>query len=701
MTLAITTATTRHLSWWSLFYSLLMLMHFQVMALDTDVELEAKLDQYLTIPDNDLAEGERFLLNLENSLKPEVSLFSRSRLYIYLSAHYSSQNQQTKANEYLRKVTDIADELQHPDIYAELYAEQLSQHWANNENSKATALVPLVLQFATRADQYRVRYYAFNTVGRFLNWQGNYKDALSALYQALEAVSDSNTTRNMSRQIFLKLQIATLNQSLRNFDAALKIVRDAIPQALAVTDLHPMLTDLYITEGSLLADLKQHQAAGDAYRSAEKWGETLKDDFAISTAINNLGDLYLRTGEYDKAMPYFQKAFDLAKTLKDQAGMDTAIFNQGAILVRKDQHDAGLALMEQAIDAERVRESVNELLPLLEELAEAYQIAKRFEQEAATLREFNQLNKKLFQMERDKQLTQLQEEFSAKEQAKQIEVLEQQNLVKAAELDKKYLQQKVLMLIAIVVLLTSVMLFQLYRRVRKTNSNLRVANDKLAYHSLHDPLTGLFNRRSLHDHMQRKQQLGERRVVQQADHDGFILLDVDFFKQINDRFGHAAGDVVLIEIGKRLNALTRNEDMVLRWGGEEFLILLRRIDQASLTQFTQRVLDVIGSEPMDYQGQKITITISAGFITLPFAELTEQQFNWEKALQLADMALYLGKVHGRNRGYGLVKLHRPYAEIQHQLETDLSKAIDDGMVEVCLLHGPTQQPQSNEDSPAA
>ena len=91
---------------------------------------------------------------------------------------------------------------------------------------------------------------------------------------------------------------------------------------------------------------------------------------------------------------------------------------------------------------------------------------------------------------------------------------------------------------------------------------------------------------------------------------------------------------------------------------------------------------------MEYQGQSIPITISAGFITLPFADLSDHQFNWEKALKLADMALYLGKVHGRNRGYGLVKLNQPYAEIQQLLETDLSQAIDDGVVEISLLHGP-------------
>ncbi len=695
MTFARSKATTVRLSWWNLFYCFCIFFHLQATAADVDTDLETKLDHYLTLPENDIAGAEKYLLSLESALQPQTSVFTKTRLYIYLSSHYSVQKQQAKAEEYLKKVSDIADEMQHPDIYAELYAERLSQHWANNENSKASELVPLVQQFAARANNYRVRYYAFNTVGRFLQWQGNYKDSLAALHQALDSVSRPDFTkvqRNKNRQIFLKLQIAALNQSLRNYDAGLKIIRDAINSAQNDPTLQSMMSDLYNTEGLLLTDSNQNELAAAAYRNSESWGQKLKNNYAISTAINNLGDLYLRTGEYQKAMIYFTRAYTIAKEMNDEYGMEIAEFNQGAILVRQGQAEKGLPLMQTVVDSNRARDAVNELLPLLEELADAFHIAKDFEKEAATLREYNQLNKKLFQIERDKQLNQLQEEFSAKEKAKQIEVLEQQNLVKAAELDKKHLQQKVFMLVGIVVLLASGMLFQLYRRVRKTNSKLRVANDKLAYHSLHDPLTGLLNRRSLHDHMHRKTQMGERRANQFAEQDGFILLDVDFFKPINDSFGHAAGDFVLIEIGKRLKALTRSEDMVLRWGGEEFLLVLRRIDQESLNQFTQRVLNAIGSSPIEFQGQEIPVTVSAGFIPIPFADLTEEQLNWEKALQLADMALYLGKVHGRNRAYGLLKLNKPYAEVQQQLESDLSKAMDEGLVEVCLIHGPSPKP---------
>ena len=184
---------------------------------------------------------------------------------------------------------------------------------------------------------------------------------------------------------------------------------------------------------------------------------------------------------------------------------------------------------------------------------------------------------------------------------------------------------------------------------------------------------------------------------------GFAAAFVNFGDQTSDgRFDHvglqqfarfiafAAGDVVLIEVGRRLKQLTRQGDMVLRWGGEEFLIVLRNLNQTALTNFTNRALQVIGSEPVIYQNVSIQVTASAGFLTLPFAGVDEHQLNWEKALKLADMALYMGKVHGRNRGYGLVALHRPYEELRAQLETDLSMPIEQGHLEITLVLGPPQ-----------
>ena len=269
-------------------------------------------------------------------------------------------------------------------------------------------------------------------------------------------------------------------------------------------------------------------------------------------------------------------------------------------------------------------------------------------------------------------------------------MLQQENQLKSAEISQKMLQQRVMLLFSLVIILATVLLYLLYRKVRHTNQQLRHANEQLAYSSLHDPLTGLLNRRSLHEFMQKRSEQGERRQLPTSNTDGFILLDVDYFKHINDHHGHAAGDAVLIEIGRRLKQLTRQGDMVLRWGGEEFLIVLRNLNQTALTNFTNRALQVIGSEPILYEKTSIAVTASAGFLTLPFGGVDEHELNWEKALKLADMALYMGKVHGRNRGYGLVALHRPYQELQAQLETDLSLPIEQGHLEITLVLGPPQ-----------
>jgi len=130
-------------------------------------------------------------------------------------------------------------------------------------------------------------------------------------------------------------------------------------------------------------------------------------------------------------------------------------------------------------------------------------------------------------------------------------------------------------------------------------------------------------------------------------------------------------------------------------GGEEFLLYLPGMAIDKLPEFTNRVLQVIGEKPVLHEGKEIPVTATAGFIHLPFAGLDESVLGWERALQIADMALYIGKVHGRNRAYGLRGLNKPYDEIKDQLENDLNAAIEQGAVDYILIEGPAQQRRDN------
>ena len=671
--------------------SLLFSIGLLLPALVQATSLETQLDQYLQLNNEQPAQASALIRQLESQLSPQTPALTRARLWSYLGSDYLQQNDYAKVQHYIDLSLELAEQSQSDDIRAEALTDQLAMYQRQHLPGKARAIMPQLQEALTGAHVERIRYYAASTLGFFLQTEDRYDEALQAFYQAYAAIENSTHARTPIRKITIQNAIASLNTSLAQYQKADEILQNNLRQAQANADLTFMLPELYLQIGGNFAAQQNFNAAEQANQQGLLWARQLHNHYSVAILLNNLGDLRLKQGLYDQAAPLFAESKQLAEQNQDRLMVLTAEFNLGYIQVKQGKHADGLARMAAVVaQAQQLELADTELLSYVAELADAYHHAGAYADEARLLREYNKLSQNIFKQDRDQEVSALQEAFSAKEKAKQIESLEQQNKLNTAQLAQKQLQQRVMLLFGLVVLLAAALLYLLYRKVRHANLQLRQANDQLAYNSLHDPLTGLLNRRSLHEFMQKRTSQGERRQLPTATTDGFILLDIDYFKHINDHHGHAAGDMVLIEVGQRLKQLTRPGDMVLRWGGEEFLIVLRNINQTALTNFTNRALQVIGSAPVPYQRTPIPVTASAGFLTLPFAGLDEEKLNWEKALKLADMALYMGKVHGRNRGYGLVALHRPYDELKTQLETDLSLPIEQGHLEITLVLGPPQ-----------
>jgi len=165
---------------------------------------------------------------------------------------------------------------------------------------------------------------------------------------------------------------------------------------------------------------------------------------------------------------------------------------------------------------------------------------------------------------------------------------------------------------------------------------------------------------------------------------GIILLDVDFFKKVNDTYGHAVGDAVLVEITRRFKSLLRERDMVVRWGGEEFVLLLPNINGA-LCNVADRVMKKIGKETFNFEGQQLRVTISAGCVTWPAYE----DQSWEEALHLADMAAYLSKSGGRNRATCITKIDKD--SDKKELAKDLLEAEKKAWIELTRIEGPRDE----------
>jgi diguanylate cyclase (GGDEF)-like protein len=193
---------------------------------------------------------------------------------------------------------------------------------------------------------------------------------------------------------------------------------------------------------------------------------------------------------------------------------------------------------------------------------------------------------------------------------------------------------------------------------------LQRKNLELQEISFTDVLTGIWNRRYLEEiltaeagQVLRNYQRARGSGIRKLDHRDlvFIMVDVDFFKQVNDRHGHPAGDRLLQLVAQRLSTVVRKSDVLVRWGGEEFLIMSRSTDPSGTPAFCSRVLEVMSGEPFDLgHGISVNKTCSVGWAAYPWTRGAFEAICAEESIALADAALYLAKDLGRNQGVGIV-----------------------------------------------
>lgn len=189
---------------------------------------------------------------------------------------------------------------------------------------------------------------------------------------------------------------------------------------------------------------------------------------------------------------------------------------------------------------------------------------------------------------------------------------------------------------------------------------LEAVNRELAESALSDALTGLRNRRYLKLFLDApppapRPEDSERRRHGDPSHFSFFLFDLDHFKQINDRHGHDTGDAVLVEVAQRLRGSLRAGDAVLRWGGEEFLVIARGLEPDTAEQLAGRLLQLIGGEPMRAGGRDLRVTCSLGWASWPWcAGLDPAALSHDQIINLADAGAYLSKLEGRNRAHGVL-----------------------------------------------
>jgi len=190
------------------------------------------------------------------------------------------------------------------------------------------------------------------------------------------------------------------------------------------------------------------------------------------------------------------------------------------------------------------------------------------------------------------------------------------------------------------------------RDLADRNAELQLANAKLHEASHTDALTGLRNRRYLFEQIS-----GDIDLVQRQ-HDGgsrgggldrnndivFLMVDLDHFKPVNDAHGHVAGDRMLLEVRDVLLGACRSSDVVIRWGGDEFLVIGREATSTEVSSLAERIRTRVESHVFELgNGEVVHTTCSVGFASYPFLDSQPDLVSWEQVLGIADIAMYRAK----------------------------------------------------------
>jgi diguanylate cyclase (GGDEF)-like protein len=225
------------------------------------------------------------------------------------------------------------------------------------------------------------------------------------------------------------------------------------------------------------------------------------------------------------------------------------------------------------------------------------------------------------------------------------------------------------------------------------NDELQLLNTKFEEASLTDSLTGLWNRRFLSNYMKKEVSLVLREYDRRNTDDNddsppsslvLLMIDLDGFKPVNDQYGHAAGDEILLQMRDLLRDACRSSEVLVRLGGDEFLIVGRTTNRSSTQFLAERIRRSIENHKFNIgASEPVRLACSIGFTCFPFLPSEPRLLNWEQVLAVADQALYAAKYTARNAWVGIFETEQAIPDnlFQSILE-DPQAVLDAGEIDV-------------------
>ncbi len=439
-------------------------------------------------------------------------------------------------------------------------------------------------------------------LGSGLMMMGSYPDAMQNLMRAL---SIYQSIKDNSGEAAARIKLGKLYLLLGEAEKSLPHLENALDLAQYQTDLR-LEAEVQVFLSRAFAECSRHQSAVQAgLRSVEIY-QNLGIHRGEVEALNILGEVYLKRGELNLALNFLHLSADVAQRIGKRLEHASARRKIGAIHVLLNDFSAAVETLHVALDIATEINAKQEQAQCHRALAEAHKAAGEFRPALEHYEKFVALNQAAFDEESDRRRKTLEIIHEVENARKDAEIYQLRNVALQQEIEER--------------------------------KKAQAALERLA---TQDALTGLANRRYFLELAARTFEQARRYQRPLS----IVMMDVDHFKQINDTFGHKTGDQVLVSVAQCMLSVLRKVDILGRYGGDEFVILLPETTQEGARRLTERLRQVVAQQSVIAGGVSLPISLSIGLAS----NIQQPDLALDELLQRADRALYYSKQAGRDR----------------------------------------------------
>ncbi|MGI9829534.1 diguanylate cyclase [Vibrio vulnificus] len=504
---------------------------------------------------------------------------------------------------------------------------------------KESSNLPEVLELAEQTDQQWIKAEAKLTQGRGLMAQNQFRQAEAYFLEAQE-MADALGYQSLEGRALKWLgnvayEFTDFTVALNQYHRALEIFEQ---------NEEPLQASMVLNNiSTVYMDSKDWQRAEQFNRQSNRLYDSnhFKNTLFEAILLTNASVIDGAMGRKDSELTNIRLAYEKAGLAGASYLKIKTLVNMTEVLLRQEHTQLAMETGLECLKFAQKNGTESQIAHCQDILAEVFLVENELKSALQTYQTASQLEQKYLTESFNSDVAIVRGRLDEKLASQELMLLEAQNALQLTQLEAQKLRERAYML---TVTLFSFLAYLLWRKLKasqRLQQTLTQQNVRLETQSMIDPLTRVNNRSYLDKWWQSISNKSDTMNTPKC----LAVVDIDHFKQINDTYGHQVGDDVLSKVADMLSCCTRGDDLLLRWGGEEFVLVLNLTCQQAHQTLT-RLQEAISRTEIAASDEVVAVTVSIGAVCVSSAH--ELQQNWEPYLSQADEALYDIKRGGRN-----------------------------------------------------